>query len=77
MVPMAEHEWAAEYEDAIKRLQRWVERTSEGTFRLTIKDGRAAGIDQAVFEDLKRALDMTNVLIRRKEIDPNSVSRYE
>jgi hypothetical protein len=70
---MSEHEWAEQYEIAIKRFYDHLSRAEDGTFRLSIEDGASAGIDPATFADLKRSLEQTNKMIRLGKLDPKEV----
>lgn len=70
---MADYETGAEYEAAMEKLNKHITRNSDGTFQLDVTDGASVGVDEIVFADLKRSLDVTNDLIRRGVIDPNLI----
>jgi hypothetical protein len=61
------------YEAAIVELSKHVTRTTDGVFELHIKDAQEIGMDQNVFYDLSRSLEMTNELIRRGMINADEI----
>jgi hypothetical protein len=68
------HEWAQQYETAMRRFRPYLSRTDDGTIRLNAEDYRSVGVDDPiVFAQLKEALEETNRKIRRGEIDPKQV----
>lgn len=70
------HEWAGQYEIAMRRFRDHLTRADDGTFRLAVEDARSINVDPVVFADLKRSLDETNRKIRRGEIDPRQIEDY-
>ena len=62
------HEWAKEYQEAMRRLREHIKKAEDGTFQMDIEDGAKLGIDPTVFADLKCSLERTNWLIRHGEI---------
>jgi exonuclease VII small subunit len=71
----AAHEYAEQYEHAIRELEQYITRAEDGTFalRLSIRNAKRLGIDPAVYSSLKRSLQETNRKIKLHEIDPSEV----
>ncbi len=68
------HEWAKDYEGAMRRLRDYITKAEDGTFRISIEDGKEIGVDPALFADLKRSLEHTNRMIKRGEIKSSEVA---
>jgi hypothetical protein len=54
-----------EMQEAIRRLEPYVARREDGTFKLTVKNPQALGIRPAVYRNLVRSMEKTNQLIRQ------------
>jgi hypothetical protein len=68
------HEWAQQYETAMRLFRTRLSRADDGTIRLNAEDYKSIGLDDpTVFAQLKEALEETNRKIRRGEIDPKQV----
>jgi hypothetical protein len=61
------------YETALMQFQAHVKPAGDGTFRLDVADGKSIGVDPDLFEKFKRALEVTNEKIRKREIDPKEI----
>jgi len=61
------------YENAIRRLDQYIEKAPDGTLTLAI-DRAKAELDPAVFADLTRSLEETNRKIRAGEFTANDIA---
>ncbi len=53
-----------DYEEAVRRMEKHIQRQADGTFTLDIDDGASIGVDPVVFADLKRSMEQTNHHVR-------------
>jgi hypothetical protein len=74
---MSESAWAERYQLGIRRFQEHLTQIADGTWHLDVPDATSMGVDPVVFADLKRSLDETNNKIRRKEISPEEIGKYD
>jgi hypothetical protein len=61
------------YENAIMRLDQYIEKAPDGTLTLAI-DRAKAELDPVVFADLTRSLEETNRKIRAGEFTANDIA---
>jgi hypothetical protein len=58
----------AKFEKAVRQMERHVKKKPDGTFELTAKNAREAGVDEEEFKQLRASLERGNEQVRAGKV---------